>query len=83
MKEDHISTYKLIHFQPFEKASSFYFLQLKIFAKIFGFNEFFFFFSSSCQDFVNSNLSGDFYFAWNTFEFDQFDNSKIIIFEFL
>jgi hypothetical protein len=69
----------LIHFQAFGKASSFFFCDKKIFAKIFGFDEFFFFFSSSRQDFVNlnSNLSGDFYFAWNTFEFDQFDDSEI------
>jgi hypothetical protein len=32
---------------------------------------------------LNSNLSGDFYFTWNTFEFDQFDDLEKFSFEFL
>jgi len=72
-------------FSSFWKKFFIFFLQLRIFAKKFGFNEFFFFFSSSCQDFVNlnSNLSGDFYFLGNTFEFDQFDESEKFFLIFL
>lgn len=61
------------------------FFAIKNLCKKFGFNEFFFFFSSSCQDFVNlnSNLSGDFYFVGKTFEFDQFDESEKFFLIFL